>query len=133
MSEIIDRYDRISYDIISQDESVRDYEARLFDTISSIRSLYVNHNIFENLAHSVTIVKGLLEVRRLKQLDREFEGRKSACVLDFCKEDTGNLDFDLRDRANHFKLIDVMKFMDENPINEPELLQKTKKKTRRNH
>ena len=132
MSEIIDKYNQISYEIISRNESVVQYETELFERINDLRSVYIGRNAFEILGHPFLVVKSMAEVGRLKKIDKKLEARKNGSVMKFCHEESGNLDVDLIDYANRYKLRDVMEFIDENPIyDDSKVLARTNKKSTR--
>ena len=131
MSEIIDKYNQISYEKISRNESVVEYETELFERINDLRSVYIGRNVFEILGHPVLVVKSMVEVGRLKNIDKKLEVRKNGSVMKFCHEESGDLDVDLIDYANRYKLRDVMEFIDENPIyGESKVLVRNRKKAR---
>ena len=81
MSEIIDKYNQISYEIISRNESVVQYETELFERINDLRSVYIGRNAFEILGHPFLVVKSMAEVGRLKKIDKKFNKTENDVII----------------------------------------------------
>jgi hypothetical protein len=122
MSELVEKYNRISYDTVSNNEMVRDYDNDLCDKMTNIKTIMVNESIFEKLLHPVLLVKDKIELYRLKKISDELDRIKRDNVLLYCCEDTGDIEEDLSNAAKIFKVRKTMEFIENNPIYENKVL-----------
>ncbi len=101
--DIIDYYTELSKKEIMSVKEVKLFDEQLNDEFSKVSNLKFNRSFFKKLTHPIVTIRSNFAYKKLNKIKTNFNYFMNSDVLQYVKEETGELATDLDYAARYYK------------------------------
>lgn len=121
------KYDEIANENILSSKNVIKYKNQIEQKKEKIKNLKVYKSLLSKILHPITLVKANKSLKNLDSINDGFEKIMNTPIIEFVKDETGDVEEDFKNAAIYVKPNCIWYYMAANPIEEAVLVKKLKK------